>query len=104
MQRKFFFVRLLPPRPTFPMDMTDQERQVMNEHVGYWTQRLKEGVAVAFGPVGDPKGAWGLGLIEVDSADQVKTFEANDPVIKAGLGFQYEVLPMMQAIVRPHVA
>jgi uncharacterized protein YciI len=99
--RKYFFVRLLPPRPSFPFDMSDAERAIMQQHVVYWTERLQEGMAVAFGPVADPKGAWGLGVVECESAEQVKTLEANDPAIKAGLGFSYEVLPMLQAIVRP---
>ena len=98
---QYFLVRLLPPRPTFPFDMSESERAIMQQHVGYWTERLKEGLAVAFGPVADPKGPWGVGVIECESPDQVKTLEANDPAIKSGLGFKYEVLPMMQAIVRP---
>lgn len=97
----FFFLRLVPPRPTFAMDMNEAERAAMMEHVGYWTNLLNQGVAVAFGPVGDPNGPWGLGLVEVESAERMKALEAGDPAIKAGIGMRYEVLPMLRAVVRP---
>jgi hypothetical protein len=30
-----FAVRLMPPRPSFPLDMTSDERATMRDHVGY---------------------------------------------------------------------
>lgn len=96
-----FLIRLLPPRPTFIQDMTEEEKSIMGAHVGYWTKLLGDGVAVAFGPVADPKGPWGVGIVEVESVDAVKTIEQNDPAILSGAGFLYEVLPMLRAIVRP---
>jgi len=39
--------------------MTDEERAIMNEHVAYWTELLKQGKVYAFGPVMDPKGIYG---------------------------------------------
>lgn len=96
----YFLIRLIPPRPTFPTDMTDEERRFMLEHVDYWTKLRDEGVAVAFGPVADPKGTWGVSIVEVDGPSRVKALEAGDPVIRSGRGFRYEVLPMVRAIVR----
>lgn len=100
----YFLFRLLPPRPTFPMDMNEAERKVMQEHVVYWTGLLQEGVAVAFGPVLDPQGAWGAGIIGVDSPEQVRALQENDPAMRSKLGFAYEAHPMPGAIVRPHHA
>ena len=97
--RSFFLIRLIPPRPTFPLDMSETERRVMGEHVGYWQGLQKEGVAFAFGPVADPKGAWGVGIVEVENEGAVKALEKADPAPKSGLGFHYEILPMPQAIV-----
>jgi hypothetical protein len=96
-----FLVRLLPPRPTFIADMTAAERSVMQEHVGYWMKLLAEGTAIAFGPVADPRGAWGLGLVEVESPEALETLEANDPAIVARGGFAYEALPMPRVVARP---
>jgi hypothetical protein len=43
-----FLFRLISPRPTFPMDMTDSERKVMGEHVTYWTALRDKGIATVF--------------------------------------------------------
>lgn len=96
--RRPFLLRLLAPRPTFPFDMTDDERAVMAEHVAYWRGLLAEGTAVVFGPVADPAGPWGLGVVSVADAAAVAGLEAADPVIRSGRGFRYEVLPMLQAV------
>lgn len=95
--KQTFFIKLLPPRPTFMHDMNDEERKMMMEHAGYWTAKLHEGAAVAFGPTSE---GWGLGLVQVDDASLLKTFEADDPAIKSGLGFRYDVLPLVRAVTR----
>jgi uncharacterized protein YndB with AHSA1/START domain len=97
--RAFFLIRLLPPRPTFLFDMSEAEKRVMGEHVGYWKGLLGQGLAFAFGPVADPKGVWGVGIVEVEGEAAISALEKADPAIQSGLGFRYEVLPMPQAIV-----
>jgi uncharacterized protein YciI len=97
----FFVVRLLPPRPTFLADMTDEERALMQAHAVYWRERMTEGKVIVFGPVADPKGPWGLGIVRVSSAAELEAFKDGDPVIKAGSGFRYESLPMLRAVVKP---
>jgi uncharacterized protein YciI len=79
--------------------MTEAEKRVMGEHVGYWTKLLEQGVAFAFGPVVDPKGPWGVGIVEVEGEAAVKALEQADPAIQSGLGFSYEILPMARAVV-----
>ena len=96
---RYFLCRLLAPRPSFPFDMSEEEAAVMGEHVAYWTEHLKAGRAIVFGPVADPKGAWGLGVLRLADEDAVRAIEANDPAIKSGKGFRYEVLPMLDAVV-----
>lgn len=82
--------------------MSERERQAMREHVAYWTKLLEDGVAVAFGPVADPKGGYGAGIVELDAAAAaLASIEANAPAIRAQIGLRYEVLPMARAIVRP---
>src|SRR5208283_3626666 len=56
-QPRFFFCRLIPPRPTFAADMTPDEASIMQSHVAYWSDLLARGKAVVFGPVADPHGA-----------------------------------------------
>ncbi len=90
----YFLGRLLGPRPTFPADITETEKRLMQEHVVYWSAYLEKGKVLALGPVADPKGTWGLGLFEVADEVEMRFLTSNDPVIKAGLGFVYDILPM----------
>ena len=94
-EKKYFFLKLIPPRPTFAQDMTDAERAIMMQHVAYWADLLSKGIAIVFGPVLDPNGTYGIGIIAVDAEDQVNSLTANDPAAKLN---KYEVLPMARAI------
>ena len=98
--KNYFLLKLIGPRPTFPQDMTDEERKLMLAHIAAWKDPIDRGIVVVFGPVLDPKGAWGVGIVEVDGEDEVRALIANDPVIKSGLGFRYEYYPMPNPIVR----
>lgn len=96
---RHFFIRLIPPRATFMRDMTDVERAAMMEHRGYWQARLEAGDAVVFGPVADPAGGWGLGVVRAADEAGVRSFEAQDPAVTR-LGMHYQVLPMVAAVYR----
>lgn len=77
------------------MTMTDNERAIMMQHITYWTEILKQGKVYAFGPVMDPKGPYGLGIVAVDSEQELKDFIANDP---AGKINKYEYFPMKAVV------
>lgn len=91
MSKQTFFLKLNPPRPTFIMDMTEEEKVIMQKHVGYWTALLDEGTAIIFGPVFDPKGGYGTGVVSVDNEEHLNRIIANDPA--NGLN-TYEFYPM----------
>jgi uncharacterized protein len=97
-ETRFFVCRLLAPRPTFPMDMTDEERGLMGEHAAYWSSHMAQGKVVVFGPVLDPKQVWGLAVLRVRDDAEVQSLTTADPIIAASRGFSYEVLPMMSAV------
>jgi uncharacterized protein YndB with AHSA1/START domain len=97
---KFFLCRLNPPRPTFAVDMNAEERDIMGRHAAYWTKLMHEGIAVVFGPVADPKGAWGAGVLRVENEESLKKLCAADPAILSGKGFSYDTLPMLSAVYR----
>jgi len=61
-----FVYRLIPPRPTFPVDITDAEAANMEQHFAYWSRFEQRGIVVVLGPVLDPSGTWGLGVIAAD--------------------------------------
>jgi uncharacterized protein YndB with AHSA1/START domain len=95
---RYFFCRLLPPRPSFAMDMSAEERATMQAHGAYWRGHMNRGHVVVFGPVGDPQGPWGLGVIRVADEATAQAFAAQDPAVLSGLGLRYEILPMIQAV------
>ena len=91
MSKKHFFLKLNPPRPSFMLDITDAERAIMFQHVAYWQNYLENGTMIVSGPVMDPKGGYGVGIIEVDSEEQLQEIISKDPA--NGLN-TYEFYPM----------
>lgn len=88
-----FFYKLIPPRPTFVQDMTEAERKAMGEHAIYWKDLIDKGVAIVFGLVLDPNGAWGVAIIEVRDELEAHGLGTNDPAIKDGLTFDIYPMP-----------
>lgn len=97
-----FVFRLKAPRPTFALDMTDQEREIMGRHAAHWQPYIDSGQMVVFGPVLDDTGSWGLGVVEAedDQEDELRAFAAQDPVVTTGTATM-EVGKMLRAFVRP---
>jgi uncharacterized protein YciI len=97
-----FVVRLTPPRPSFALDLSDEERDVMGRHAAHWQRYVDSGQMVVFGPVVDDAGSWGLGVLEADDEDEdeLRAFAAGDPVVTTGTG-QIEIGKMLGAFVRP---
>jgi len=91
MDKKYFVLHLLPSRPDFAQPMSVDERAIMMEHIGYWTEKMNIGKVLVFGPILDPKAVYGLGIVAVDSEQEVEEFIANDP---AGKINKYEYFPM----------
>ncbi|HLO59553.1 MAG TPA: YciI family protein [Bacteroidales bacterium] len=91
MEKKYFVLYLLPSRPDFAETMTDEERAVMMKHVEYWTEIMNQGKVLAFGPVMDPEAVYGLGIISVESEEEVKEFITNDPASRIN---RYQYFPM----------
>jgi uncharacterized protein YciI len=89
-----FFVKLIAPRPSFAMDMSADERAVMAEHFAYWKAKLDSGEVIVFGPVMDPKGPFGLGVVAAPDEAAARTFADSDPAIKSKRGFVCEIYSM----------
>lgn len=100
MEKRYFLLRLIPPRPTFATDMDAEERQVMLAHGAFLRQYVESGTIIVMGPVQDPAGPWGLAVFEAGSEDEVRSIVARDPTVLSGRGFRWEIYPMLQAIVR----
>jgi uncharacterized protein YciI len=95
-----FVFRLKAPRPTFALDMTDDERVIMSRHAAYWQPLVDSGRMVIFGPVLDSTGSWGLGVVEGDDEEELRAFAADDPVVASGTA-NIEVGKLLAGFVRP---
>jgi len=95
-----FAYKLTPPRPSFALDMTEREAAVMGEHAAYWGRLVDEGRAVAFGPVLEPSGSWGLAIVQADDEAGVRALGDDDPAVTSGIA-PYDVFAMPGAVVRP---
>jgi uncharacterized protein YciI len=81
-----FVFRLKAHRPTFALDMSDEEREIMARHTEHWRPWVESGQMVIFGPVLDASGSWGLGIVEADDEEELRAFAADDPVVTTGTG------------------
>ena len=99
MPKHYFFLKLIPPRSTFPHDITEAERLLMGEHSQYCQEQFACGRLLAYGPVLAPQGAFGFAVLEVDSAQEAQHFGEGDPSVKGGLN-RFEFYPMRVANAR----
>jgi uncharacterized protein len=93
-----YVYRLIPPRPTFDQDMSDDERATMSAHVEYWGRHLEAGRVLVYGPVRDGAGPWGLGVLRAESEDEARAMLLDDPAISSGTA-SYEFGHMPVAVV-----
>jgi uncharacterized protein YciI len=82
---KSWFIRIIPPRPTFDKDTTEAEQKLMDEHFVYWKDLFAKGVCVFGGPVLDPRGVYGVLAIRAATEDEARALAAADPSVKAGV-------------------
>ena len=59
--------------------MSNEERTIMVQHAAYLTSLMQQGKVRVFGPVFDPAGAYGMGVVEADSEEEVHELIAKDP-------------------------
>lgn len=88
-----FFMRLIPPRPNFASTLTQQELDVMQHHAAYWAEEFKTGKVLVIGPVSDPKGDFGMAVLECASLAEAQAMADNDPSVKSGMN-RVEIVPM----------
>ena len=93
MSKQHYFFKLIPPRPTFPHDITDEEKRLMEEHSRYFEEQFAAGIILLYGPVTAPDGAFGLAVLEVEGEVEARRFGEGDPSVKGGLN-RFELYPM----------
>jgi uncharacterized protein YciI len=95
-----FVFRLLASRPTFALDMTEEEREIMGRHAAHWQPLIESGQMVVFGPVLDDTGSWGLAVVEAEDAEELRRLAADDPAVTAGVA-KLELGELLTGFVRP---
>jgi uncharacterized protein YciI len=90
-EKKHFFLKLNPPRASFMVDMNEEERQIMFNHIAFWKPFVENGTVIVLGPVMDPKGGFGIAVVAVDNEEELTAIISKDPA--NGLN-NYEVYPM----------
>lgn len=90
----FFCCQLIPPRTTFPFDMTEAERERMSAHADHIRNLIGQGLIRLAGPVLDPKGSWGLVVGEAQNEQQMRDALDADPIVRAGWNFRYDIHSM----------
>ena len=78
MSKQHYFFKLIPPRPTFPQDMTDEEKRLMEAHSRYFDEHFAAGRLLLYGPVMATSGAFGLAVLEVESEAEARRFGEGD--------------------------
>jgi len=99
MSKQHYFFKLIPPRPTFPQDMTDDESRLMEAHSHYFDEHFAAGRLLLYGPVMATSGAFGLAVLEVESDAEARRFGEGDPSVIAGLN-TFEICPMRVSAAR----
>jgi uncharacterized protein len=95
MNKSYYVLYLIPRRPDFAQTMTPEERTIMMQHIGYWTNLMNQGMVLVFGPVMDPKETYGIGIVVVDNEAQLLEFMNNDPAASIN---KYEYYPMRAVV------
>ena len=97
MSETLFLFRLVPPRADFAQTMTPAEQDAMQRHQAYWQDLLAEGRVVVYGPVADPEGIWGMGVLRAADRGQVLEIGNSDPSVLAGVN-TFEVFEIMDGV------
>ena len=92
-----YLFKLIPPRPDFAFTQSDDERATMFEHVHYWGELASAGKTLAYGPVDDPSGGYGIGIVLAENLQAAERLRYDDPVIRS-LGFHTEIFPMLSLV------
>lgn len=98
---KSWLIRLIPPRPTFADDATPAEQALMSQHLAYWKDLNDKGICEFGGPVLDPKGVYGILVVQAATEDDARAMANADPSVKGGLN-KFDVAEIRVAFVPVH--
>ena len=80
--------------------MSDDERALMQQHAAYMKTCFDAGSVLAYGPVLDPEGSFGIALLDTGSLEEARQMGEDDPTVRAGMT-RCTVAPMHIAASQP---
>lgn len=99
-----FLLRLDPTRPGFTLqNMTAEEASLATQHVQYLKSLLDSGALSLAAQVFDPKGLWGIVIVNAPDAQTARALLEGDPGVK-GKMFRGEVMPVRVVFEKVEVA
>jgi len=96
-----FLLRLEPTRPGFTLqNMSAEEARLASQHSSYLFSLLDSGKLNLAAQVFDPKGLWGLVIVNAPDVEAARALLEGDPGVK-GKMFRGEVLPVRVVLEKP---
>ena len=88
-----FLLRIEPVRKDFTLqNMNDDERRITGEHFAYLKELVDQGKLTFAGQAFDPKGLWGIIVVNAPDQEAATTLLNGDPTMKSKI-FRGEVIP-----------
>ena len=96
-----FLLRIEPTRTGFTLqNMTPDEGRLATEHIQYLMSLLDSGKLSLAAQVFDPKGLWGIVIVNAPDRETACALLDSDPMVKAKM-FRGEVLPLRVVFEKP---
>lgn len=89
---KSFHIKLIPPRESFPYDMTEEEQALMSRHAEFLKRLIARKIVFLAGPHLEP--TYGMVLLRAESRERALEIIADDPTVRAGL-MKVEISPFL---------
>jgi uncharacterized protein YciI len=95
-----FLLRMEPVRSGFTLqNMTAEETQLANQHFAHLQKLFADGKLTYAAQVFDPKGLWGIVVVNAADLESAQAILNSDPGVKAGL-FRGEAIPIRVVLER----
>jgi uncharacterized protein YciI len=96
-----FLLRTEPTRAGFTLqNMTPEEGRLATQHVQYLMSLLDSGKLSLAAQVFDPKGLWGIVIVNAPDRETARALLDGDPMMKANM-FRGEVIPIRVVLEKP---
>ena len=70
----------------------------MIAHAAYWASLAAQGPALAYGPVRDPEGSYGIAIFRAEGQEDAEMVRDAGPALSSPHGFGSEIVPMLSLV------